>query len=136
MRLISWTLQSGSEHTPTGLMVSRDVASSPQGSPELWPRLGGEEVRGPTSGAVSVDETGTAFVEAVKAPPVPGLQKPPRQVGKRFRDRHVAAPKKKKVKRPASLRMRPAWLWQDRLGASPAVCRGDAGCQAWRPQKP
>ncbi len=46
------------EYTPTGLTVSRDVASS---------RLGGEEVRGPTSGAVPVDETGTASVEAVKA---------------------------------------------------------------------
>jgi hypothetical protein len=26
------------------------------------------------------------------------------------------------------------WLLQDRLGASPAVYRGNAGCQAWRPQ--
>jgi hypothetical protein len=123
------------EYTPTGLTVSRNVTSSPQeGSPELWPRLGGEEVRGPTSGAVSVEETGTASVEAVKAPPVPGVQKPPHQVGKRFRDRHVAAPKKKKVKRPEGLRTRPAWLQQDRLGTSPAVCHGDAGCQAWRPR--
>ncbi len=96
------------EYTPTGLTVSRDVASSLQGSPELWPRLGGEEVRGPTSGAVPVDETGTASVEAVKAPPVPGVQKPPRWVGKWFWDRHVAAPKEKKVKRLAGLRMRPA----------------------------
>jgi hypothetical protein len=93
--------------------------------------LGGEEVRGPTSWAVSVDETGTASVEAVKAPPVPGVQKPPRRVGKRFRDRRVAAPMKRKVKRPAGLRTRPAWLRQDRLGASPAVCHGDAGCQLW-----
>jgi hypothetical protein len=32
---------------------------------------------------VSVDGTDTASVEAVKAPPVPGVQKPPRRVGKR-----------------------------------------------------
>jgi hypothetical protein len=83
---------------------------------------------------VTVDETGTASVKAVKALPVPGVQKPPRQVGKRFRDCRVAAPEKKKVKRPAGLRKRPAWLRQDHLGASPAVCRGDAGCQAWCPQ--
>jgi sensor domain CHASE-containing protein len=62
--------------------------------PELWPRLEGEEVRGPTSLAVPVDGTGTASVAPVKAPPVPGVQKPPRLVGKRFRDRLVAAPKK------------------------------------------
>jgi hypothetical protein len=49
-------------------------------------------------------------MEAVKAPPVPGVQKPPRRVGKRFRDCHVVAPEKKKVKRLAGLRMRPAWL--------------------------
>jgi hypothetical protein len=34
------------------------------------------------------------------APPVPGVQKPPRRVGKRFRGRH-----EKKVKKPAGLRM-------------------------------
>ncbi len=83
---------------------------------------------------MSVDETGTASVEAVKASPVPGVQKPPRRVGKRFRDRQVAAPEKKKVNRPAGLRTRPAWLRQDHLGASPVVCRGDTGCQAWRPR--
>jgi hypothetical protein len=43
---------------------------------------------------------GTASVEAVKPPPVPGVQKPPRQVGKRFRDRRVVAPKKRKVQKP------------------------------------
>ncbi len=65
--------------------------------PELWPRLGGEEVRGPTSLAVPVEGTGTASVAPEKAPPVPvpGVQKPPRRVGKRFRDRLVAAPGKK-----------------------------------------
>ncbi len=106
--------------------------------PELWPRLGGEEVRGPTSGAVPVDETGTTSVEAVKVPPVLGVQKPPRWVGKRFQDRRVVAPEKRRVKKAAGLKTRPAWLQQDRLGANPAVCRGDAGCQAWcpRPCKP
>jgi hypothetical protein len=83
--------------------------------------------------AVSVDWTGTASLEAMKVPLVPGIQKPPCWVGKWFWDRLVAAPKKK-VKKPASLKTRPAWLWQDRLGAYPEVCRGDAGCQAWRPQ--
>ncbi len=56
-----------------------------------------EEVRGPTSWVVSVDGTDTASVEAVKAPPVPGVQKPPRRVGKRFRDHRVAALMKMKV---------------------------------------
>ncbi len=92
------------------------------------------EVRGPTSVAVPVDETGTLSVAPVMAPPVPGMQKPPRRVGKRFRDRLVAAPEKRKVKRTVGLKTRPAWLRQDCLGVSPAVCRGDAGCQAWRPR--
>jgi hypothetical protein len=39
-------------------MVTRGVASSPQGSPELWPGLEGEEVRGPTSWAVPIDGPG------------------------------------------------------------------------------
>ena len=68
--------------------------------PELWPRLGGEEVRGPSSEAVSAGVAGTAAdfaadsaaVETLLAPPVPGVQKPPRWVGKRFRDRFAAAP--------------------------------------------
>ncbi len=76
--------------------------------PELWPRLEGEEVRGLTSLAVPVDRTGTASVAPVKAPPVLGVQKPPHRVGKRFRDRLEAAPKKKKAKIPAGLRTRPA----------------------------
>jgi hypothetical protein len=37
------------------------------------------------------------------APPVPGVQKPPCRVGKRFRDRLVAAPEGK-VKKPAGLK--------------------------------
>ncbi len=84
--------------------------------------------------AVPVDRTGTASVAPVMAPPVPGVQKPPPRVGKWFRDHLVAAPEKEKVKRPAGLRKRPAWLRQDCLGASPAVCRSDAGCQVWHPR--
>ncbi len=57
--------------------------------------LEGEEVRGPTSWAVPVDGMGTASVAPVKAPPVLGVQKPPRRVGKQFRDRLVVAPGKK-----------------------------------------
>ncbi len=55
-----------------------------------------------------VDGTGTVSVEAVKVPLVPGVQKPPCRVGKRFRDRLVVAPKKKKVKKSAGLKTRPA----------------------------
>jgi hypothetical protein len=43
---------------------------------------------------------GIAPVAPVMAPLVPGLQKPPRRVGKRFRDRLVAVPEGK-VKKPA-----------------------------------
>jgi hypothetical protein len=57
--------------------------------------LGWEEVRGPTSVAVPVDGTGTASVAPVMAPLVPGVQKPPRRVGKRFRDRRMATPEGK-----------------------------------------
>jgi hypothetical protein len=60
---------------------------------------------------------GTASVEAVKAPPVPSMQKPPCRVGKWFRDHHVAAPMREKVKKPVGLKTRPAWLRQDRLGS-------------------
>ncbi len=81
---------------------------------------------------------GTASVEAVKTPPVPSVQKPPRQVGKRFQDRRVAALEERKVKKPAGLKTRPPWLQKERLGVNPPVCHGDAGCQAWcsRPCKP
>jgi hypothetical protein len=73
---------------PTGLTVDQGCRQVSTGlPPELWPRLEGEEVRGPTSVAVPVDGTGTASVAPVMAPPVPGVQKPPRRVGKRFRDR-------------------------------------------------
>ncbi len=49
---------------------------------------------------VPVDGTGTASVAPVMAPAVPGVQKPPRQVGTRFRDCLLAAPEKK-VKKSA-----------------------------------
>jgi hypothetical protein len=62
--------------------------------------------------AVPVDGTGTVSVAPVMAPPVPGVQKPPRRVGKQFRDRLLVAPEKEKVKRPAGLRTRPTWLRQ------------------------
>jgi hypothetical protein len=58
--------------------------------------------------AVPVDGTGTASVAPVRAPPAPGMQKPPRQVGNLFRDRLVAAPEGK-VKKPAGLKTRPVW---------------------------
>jgi hypothetical protein len=38
---------------------------------------------------------GTASVEAVKGPPVPGVQKPPCRVGKQFWDRLVVTLEKK-----------------------------------------
>ncbi len=84
--------------------------------------------------AVPVDGTGTASVAPVMALPVAGVQKPPRWVGKRFRDCLVAVPEKKKVKRPVGLRTRPAWLQQDRLSGTLAVFYGEAGCQAWHPR--
>jgi hypothetical protein len=37
--------------------------------------------------AVPADVTGTFSAETVKVLPVPGVQKPPRRVGKQFRDR-------------------------------------------------
>jgi hypothetical protein len=80
-------------------------------SPKLWPQLGGEEVRGPSSEVVSIgvadtaavsagaadsvaastDAADSAAVETVTVPPVPGVQKPPRWVGKRFQGCFVAA---------------------------------------------
>ncbi len=42
--------------------------------------------------AVSAGAADSAAVEPLMAPPVPGVQKPPRWVGKRFRDRFAAAP--------------------------------------------
>jgi hypothetical protein len=42
--------------------------------------------------AVTVVVTGNASVETVKVPPVLDVQKPPRQVGKRFQDCLEVAP--------------------------------------------
>jgi hypothetical protein len=66
----------------TGLTVSRGVGSSPQGFPRALASVGRRKVRGPISWEVPVDGTGTASVEVVKALSVPGMQKPPRLVGK------------------------------------------------------
>ncbi len=74
--------------------------------PELWPRLGGEEVRGPSSEAVSAGVADTvaysaavsagaadsAAVETLMVAPVPGMQKPLPWVRKRFWDRFAVAP--------------------------------------------
>jgi hypothetical protein len=76
--------------------------------------------------AVLVDGTGTASVELMMTPPVPGMQKHPRRVGNWFRDRLEVTPERN-LKIPAGLKTRPAWLRQDRLGANPA------GYQARRP---
>ncbi len=55
---------------------------------------------------VPVDGTGTASVAPVMALPVPGMQKPPRRIGKRFWDRLVVAPEGK-VKKPEGLKQDP-----------------------------
>ncbi len=47
------------------------------------------------SAAVSTGSADSAAVEAVIALSVPGVQKPPRWVGKRFRDRFVEVPQLK-----------------------------------------
>jgi hypothetical protein len=51
-------------------LLTRIVDWSSQGSLELWPRLGGEDVRGLTSVAVPTDVMGTASVETMKVLPV------------------------------------------------------------------
>ncbi len=62
---------------------------------------------------VPIDGTGTASVAPVMAPPVPGVQKPPHRVGKRFRDRLMVVPEEK-VKKPEGRKTRPTWLQWDR----------------------
>jgi hypothetical protein len=47
------------------------------------------------SAVVSAGAADFATVETVMAPPVPGMQKPPRWVGKRFRDRLAVVPRLK-----------------------------------------
>jgi hypothetical protein len=78
--------------------------------------------------AVPADVAGTAAVEAVKALPVSGVQKPPRWVGKQFLDCFEVAPKKM-VKIPAGLKTRPAWWWWDCLGTCLAVGCSDTDCR-------
>ncbi len=100
---------------PTGLTVARGVGRCPQGST-------------PTSVAVPVDKTGTASVAPVMAPPVPGVQKPPRRVGKWFRDHLLVAPEEK-VKKPASFKRdslgcsRTAWVQTRRSAAATRAAR-------------
>jgi hypothetical protein len=85
---------------------------------------------------VPVDGTGTASVEAVKAPPVPGVQKSPHRVGKQFRGRLVMAPKKKKVKKPAGLKRdllgcgRTAWARARQSAAAAQAARHGVRCRA------
>jgi hypothetical protein len=58
------------------------------------------------------------------APPVQGVQKTGLRPEKQFLDCRLAAPEKKKEKKPAGLKTRPTWWRQDRLGACPVVCCG------------
>jgi hypothetical protein len=62
---------------------------------------------------------GTASVAPVVAPLVPGVQKPPRGVGKQFQDCLVAA-LMEKVKKQADLKTRPAWLLAGLPGCEPS----------------
>jgi hypothetical protein len=85
-----------------GAAVQQRKTGLHRAPPELWPWLGGEEVKGPSSEAVSAGVADTAAVsagaadsaavETLVAPPVPGVQKHPRWVGKWFRDRFAVAP--------------------------------------------
>ncbi len=84
--------------------------------------------------AVNADSAGTAAVETGMARPVQGVQKTGLRPEKWFLDRRLAAPNKKE-KKPGGLKTRPAWWWQDRLCACPAVGRGIADCQVWRPRQ-
>ncbi len=83
--------------------------------------------------AVTIDRTGTVSLEALMAPPVQGMQKTGPRVEKQFLDHRLAAPEENKAEKPAGQQTRPAWWQQDHLGACPAVGRGVAGCQVWRP---
>jgi hypothetical protein len=120
--------------------------------PELWPQLGREEVRGPSSEAVSAGVADTpavsagladsTAVEALTASPVPGVQKPPRWGGKWFWDRFEAAAPLR-AWRPKAVQKTPAWPRRSRLGVCPrrsrlgvcpAVSCGCVGCQARHPR--
>ncbi len=124
--LINSSLYTGTVHrwwSPPNWLDGRQGCS--QLSTGLPPSsgLGWEEKRSEVQPLGRCQLTGTA---SVKAPLILGVQKPPRWVGKRFRDCRVAAPEKKTVKSPAGLKTRPAWLRQHHLGASPVDCHGDA----------
>jgi hypothetical protein len=79
--------------------------------------------------AVTTDGGGTAAVETGMALPVQGVQKTDPRLEKGFLDRRLAAPEKKKVKKPAGLKRdlldggRTAWALaqQYRLGTCSAV---------------
>ncbi len=129
--------------------------------PKLWPQLGKEEVRGPSSEAVSTGVADTpavsagladstaasagaadsASVEVLTASPVPGVQKPPHWGGKWFRDRFDEGPLR--AWRTKAVQKTPAWPRrsrlgvcprQSRLGVCPAVGCGGVGCQARHPR--
>ena len=90
-----------------------------------------------TAAAVSAGVEDTASVEMKMGRPVLGVQKPARWLGqKRFQNRFLAALERSlmKEKKPGGLQMRPSWRRLDRLGACPAVGRGDADCLAGRPR--
>jgi hypothetical protein len=99
--------------------------------PEFWHGLGGEELRGPSSAAVSAGAADTAVVaasvaaavEMVMAPPVPGVQKPLRWEGQWFRDRFTVAAPWLKAEKPRGVKTTPAWPQWSRLGACPQVGR-------------
>ncbi len=85
---------------------------------------------------MSIDVSSTASLEAVKVPPVPGVQKPPHWVGKRFRVCLMAAPGKKKVKKPGGLKTRPigcgrtAWAQTRQSAAAWRAARRGVCCRA------
>jgi hypothetical protein len=57
------------------------------------------------SAGAAASAADSAAVETVMAPPIPGMQKPPRWVGKRFRDHFAAA--SLKVWRPRAVQTTP-----------------------------
>jgi hypothetical protein len=65
--------------------------------PELWCRLAGGKVRGPTSVVVTADGAGTVAVETKMAPLVEGVQKFSPRPEKWIFDRCLVAPEEEKV---------------------------------------
>jgi hypothetical protein len=97
----------------SGCCIRRDSSNEKYTStglpPELWCQLEGEEVGGLTSWAKSAVAGATMSLEAMKAPPVQGMQKPARRVGEKWLlDRILEAPELQEEK-PGGLKMRPAW---------------------------